>query len=488
MIGLNMVLSVALLFFFIRIKSTLFLALVLSGALSMAFVGMQVLLVFIHSLISPDDYEIIGPRPVSSKTLYVAKVLLLFIFTGILTASQAIIPTIVVTIIYQNPWLVLIIPVVFLISNITGASILIVMYTLALKLISQKRLELFFGIIPLGMMVIFYSMSLLLSDFEQLLNHTDTSALWLKFLPTYWLTGWYRLIFDGWSWPTAVGTAAVYLFAYFLARSVLKYLSPEYGEYLSRTRTIKEIQPKRKIPSALTQLWHRITGFEDRAVALLIKAEFSHDNHFRLNVLCFIAMGIFVTLDDGATFVDPFIGGTLKERMSGFFLYWMMLLLPMVIYAEVLKSNSWQGAWIFHASPANRLKLVTATKRLSILFFYLPACITLATILSFFFHNVWHAIAHSVFIFVIGLVGMTLAIISRTRLPFASAHANSEFSTEIAIMMVASFPLLVVLFFGYGSITGWAIMTSVAYILFRLLVLWQNSRIKSKVRHWEFMP
>ena len=100
---------------------------------------------------------------------------------------------------------------------------------------------------------------------------------------------------------------------------------------------------------------------EARAVAVLVRAQFRHDNRFRLTVLSIVPLTLvymFSGFDEGG--LDPFLGG----RQGHTLVYMAVMMFPPMLRAALTQSDAYRAAWIFHGTPADKRALVMALQEL----------------------------------------------------------------------------------------------------------------------------
>ncbi len=85
-----------------NIAPSFFLALVLASTGGMVIIAMQLLIEYSHIIISPDDYHVISPLPVNSKTYFQAKLYHLFVYVSILSLSVSFFPAVIGSFIFDS--------------------------------------------------------------------------------------------------------------------------------------------------------------------------------------------------------------------------------------------------------------------------------------------------------------------------------------------------------------------------------------------------
>jgi hypothetical protein len=151
---------------------------------------------------------------------------------------------------------------------------------------------------------------------------------------------------------------------------------------------------------------------ERRAVALLLGAQFRHDQRFRFTVLSLVPLTLFYLMIGAREggFRDPFVHrGSSGDAML---LYFAMLMFPMMLLTSISRSDAYRAAWIFYVTPARRSDLVLALKDVAMAYVLVPYCLVLGTVLAWYYGNAVHAYLHLLvqllFVNLVLLVTMTL--------------------------------------------------------------------------------
>ncbi|MBD3258306.1 hypothetical protein GF377_07720 [candidate division GN15 bacterium] len=473
---------------------SLFGGLVLAGLGSMALVGLQVLLEYSHIIITPDDYDVISPHPVNSRTFYVAKLVHFMTFVAILSAATSLLPGIFASVFHRDIVALPLVLVHFLVSNTFAALLMISFFSLAIRVLKRRTMERVLGYIQVGFLLTMYlGYFVAASEIRNLLEGIDVRTIgWLKISPTYWFATPIKLLSEGWDGSDAllgaIGLAALVL----LGTIVLSRLSLSYAESISKSDERMLSKPRRKIP-IVSDLWRRFARPEDQAILALVRAQYKHDMRFRLNVIWILPYALLVRLYEwyrGQTQFDPFNIPTDSDIEAGFLLPMAIALLPFVLHAALRSSKSWQAAWVFHASSSDPLRLVLAAKRLITILFILPLCVYFFGIYAYLWGHPLHAFLHTVTVLVVSLNGLSLLNLLSAGLPFADENPYGQYSvalvSTIPIMILIGVPLMVISGLGYSGYLNWAVVVVIGFAFNWALTRFQNLRIRKQIRAWEF--
>jgi hypothetical protein len=232
--------------------------------------------------------------------------------------------------------------------------------------------------------------------------------------PPTWFASYLDLAIGRWSVMEVVPAVAGLVVAALLGYLTTARLSLRYSEVLS-VQSSKSEGPQAP-GRALLRLGR--TG-ERRAVALLLRAQFKHDQRFRFTVLSLVPLTLFYimlgTREGG--FRDPFVhAGSSSDSML---LYFAMLMFPMMLLTGVSRTDAYRAAWVFYVTPARRSELVLALKDLAMAYMLVPYCLGLGLVLAWYYGNLLHAYLHlAVQLLFVNLV-LLLGIALQHDLPFS---------------------------------------------------------------------
>ncbi len=474
-------------------------AIVLGATACMLFIAFQILLEFGNILISPTDYYVIAPHPVSSRTFWVSKMLHLLVYVAMLTVAITMLPAIVMTI-TGGPGFVLLLVVMFALSTLFGTVLVMNLYTFLMNTLGRGRMERILGYIQLVFMLVVYGGYFAFTDkIGSILKGLDlTSAWWMRLLPPDWFMGWYRLAV-GRADPMDIVLAggATLLFGVLIWLGMGN-LSMNYAESLSEQKTTGAAKPEPSSRKAAGTPWvQRLVGTtrpEDRAALLLTWSHFKHDIKFRLAILSalpLVLLYLFLGWKEGMDMPDPFlVGEAVKSSRPHFFIVIAFAIMPMIFQGAVGFSSYASASWVFHAAPCDRRQLVLAGKRVVQTVFMLPAMGMVTAIYWWFFGHPVHAVMHAALLYAIVLVVLTLVHLVGSGLPFsAEKNASGSAGRNVASFLLAMIPVvpfMIVSAIGYGSYWIWAAMLAVVLMVNYLLVKAQNRRLSKVLYDLEF--
>jgi hypothetical protein len=388
---------------------------------------MMLLLVdFTGMVLSPDDYGILGPRPIGSRTYFAARLAGITVYVGAISVVIASVPAVVFAV--RFAWAAL--PATLLavlLGNLSTAVLVINAYVILLRWVHPAKLRRAMAYLQLIAATSFYVVYYLaVSSFEgALAEHFDyATAPWLWLIPTTWFAALVAISI-GAAAPVWIAAGGALLVAGACVPLAAGRLSLDYA------RRIGEMIGVAEPPRASRSGW--LPGFasgESRAVALLVRAQFRFDQRFRMGVLGILPLTIFYLLlgvKDGAL-QDPFVPGTIG---GGPGVFMAVVFIPMTLHAALSTSESWRAAWIFFATPASAARVIVAAKNFVALYFLGAYVLVLTAIWTWFFGNIWHALVHALFAGLAAHLLLQLTVMVKPALPFAAEPRKAEHSNRV---------------------------------------------------------
>ena len=396
---------------------------------------MMLLLVdFTGTVLSPDDYGILGARPVESRTYFAARFAAVAAYVGAVSVTIALLPALVLGVrVGALAGLATIAAV--LLCDLCIAVLVLNLYLLLLRWIHPSRLQRATSYLQLAAATSFYLLYYLMTRTFQgaMLDRLDfESAPWLWSFPTTWFAA-FVAVAAGSTGPPWFAAGAAIVMAILCLPLVAGRLSLDYARRLGELTAVGEP------PRAARAGW--LPGFrrgEARAVAMLVRAQFRFDQRFRMGVLGILPLtGFYLLLGlDGGALNDPFVSGA---HASGPGVFMAVVFIPMTLHAALTVSESWRAAWVFFASPVSHARIVVAAKNFVAVYFLGAYVVVLAAMWSYFFERVWHAVVHALIAGLLAHLLLQLHVIVKPALPFAAEPRKGERSaTLFAIILVGS--------------------------------------------------
>jgi hypothetical protein len=377
---------------------------------------MMLLVDFTGLVVSPDDYRILGYRPVGSRTYFAARFSAIAVYVAAISVAIAVVPAVA----YGARLGLVAAPATIaavLACDLSAAVLVVTTYALLVEWISPARLRRVMTYVQLAGSMAFYLVYWLsMSAYGRGLFEGSgfERSSWIWAVPTTWYAAGIAWVGSPASRSLAAATAAAAVVTLACIPLGAGRLSLEYARRIGEASAASEPAGRRR-PS------RRLPGFsrgEARAVALLVRAQFRHDQRFRMAVLAILPLTVFYVLmglREGAL-RDPF----LNEGSGNPGVFFAIVFIPMTLHTALSTSESWRAAWIFFVAPASHARIVVAAKNFVSLYFVGVYVALLAALWSAFYERVWHAVVHALFAGLLAHLLLQFAVIAKPALPFAA--------------------------------------------------------------------
>lgn len=425
---------------------------VLLGAVMM-LIFMAVFADYHAVVISPMDYQVLSPQPISSRTYFIAKLTNVLIYTGAIGTLAGGFATL--SLLWKHGLLVAVAWLFALAAAAAWTTLTtICAYAAILKIVRPERLrralttlQMFLPIAILLPQMLFFERG----HMEQMKGLETTLMSALLLLPPGWFASLPAMAGGAWRLAETVGATLALatlcgLFAFVRGRLSLSY-AQRIGELFS---TAEAKRPSKWLLSGTGRFdAFRILPPELRAAAILVRAQFRHDMHFRrttLNALSMIIIYMALTIGQGSL-IDPFTATAVGQMFRLFPIHLALTQVPLGLAVGLPFSDSFRAAWIFFVTPANCAKLAIQAANCLTLFFLIPLLLIVGAIFAWQFDALWHAALHTSLLGLIAYLGMQLALLAAPRLPFSEPPRKGYGSRLWGVIIGASvFSLLILPF------------------------------------------
>lgn len=500
--GFPPLLGVTLFYLLIGILMSVFLALgrenfftsaLIVNASLMTFIAISILMEFSNIILTPDDWQIVAPMPVTSKTFFLAKFINLMIYIGMLGGAVALPCTITYAAVSGDLFAGLVVLLSLLVNSVATATFFIILYTLALHFADRERMNSVLGYLQLVLIFGFYFMMFVMprqiGNFTQAIAEVD--IWWLPLTPPGWFASMPALLEQSFDMTRLVGAGIGLAVLAICLIAVLKRLSLGYAASLQHTTAARHEEDPLRAESRTRR--GRLLPPEFRVVGRLIRAQFKHDNRFKMSVLAAVpiaVMYLYLGMSSGRVLLDPFVEHSADSPEGAFLVYIAVALLPLMVLSGITMSSSWQAAWVFLASPTDRVKLVRAGKRYALLYFALPFLLIIYGVMVYFFGDALHALAHSITLYLISLIGVTMMITFTGRLPFSMPQRKGQRTASFMLGWIGPFvlvvpPMVIIGKFGYGSWLTYLVILAVLLAINAGLLIIERAALKKRVTGYE---
>ena len=406
---------------------------------TMFMIGGLILVEYNTVVISPDDYPILGYRPISSRTFFFVK-LCNILFYVLLFSTVLSLPAILAYffIFGFNPALGLTAFISIFLANFTAALVIILFYTFVLKKVSLRRLQNVFALLQVGLAFAIYSSFFIIPNLVEsaLFQSFDISkSPYLMFLPSTWFSTYLKIplgqanLLD---WIVVLGSISIMAILAYLAFAKL---SLGYSERLTELagRSVQRVS-KKKLKWSLLGL--KLTN-EEHVVSVLIRNQFLYDNKFKMAVLSILPLTIFYLFygTQMGPLPNPFETQDFEMGRTGL-LYLLIFLFPMMLRAFVTQSDAYQASWMFYTAPTDFQRLIISEKNFLMIYFVLPFLLILGLIFYHYFENLLQVLLH---ILVLGLLAhlfLQFAFLFSPDLPFSRPNVKGRRSRNMALLLI----------------------------------------------------
>ena len=467
----------------------------LSGLLVIGYVmfmiGTAALLDHNAAIVSPDDYNILAYRPITSRTYFAARLANVLVYTLVVTTLFGVLP-IVAMFVHGGAVTGLASIVAVYGAATTVALTMVAVYASLMRWIGPSRLKRVMSYVQLLLSFVVYGGYFIIPRViakTALAGEVFKKTIWIVSLPPAWFAS-YLDIAAGRTSPMELIPAAVSVGAFLLLAGLLAgRLSLDYAERLGAiTTTPRTVAPGSRTSSRAGWLF---TAGEARAVSLLIRSQFKNDMRFRMGVLAILPLTLiylFMGISNNGTVGDAFVLGKSAEGLRLVTL--AMVMFPTMLKLQVGRSDNFRASWIFFACPIDRTRLVRATRNVLVLGFLLPYIIAVTLVLSFYTVSIPHLIVHLVVVGLISNLILQVVTFLDPELPFSKPTQKGRGSGRIFSVMVAvSLGTIVIPFLApivYRSVAGIAILIATLVGISVLIERLTRLRIDAQAARLEF--
>ncbi len=348
-------------------------------AFTMVFTFFSVLMEYSAVLLNPDDYTVIGCRPVSSNTYALAKILNILSYTLILTFPLVLLPSVILSFKYlQFPPLGILIFILFLVSSVTVLCFLSFFYIYLLRIIPAARLKIIMQYIQLCLAVMVFSgyQIVPMMAASHLQNHIQLSQLWyLAILPMGWYAGACSLLAGELTLVNYYSLAAAILFTPIALYLGIVQTGKFYLGSISKQATDSEVRKVEKIKTSKPGMFYSWLKSEHSKVGFVLMATYlKRDHRLRMVIIPYLVMIVvmIITLRAGKT------GANFIFIIAG---YAPVIILQ--LYQQVSMNEDWKGSWIYHSFPLQWDGFIWGARMAITLYIIIPILLLMLVFFSF---------------------------------------------------------------------------------------------------------
>ena len=327
----------------------------LTLTVSMVLTAMAIIIEFNEIIINPEDAEILGHRPIDTRTYFWVKMANLLFYVTSFGLAINLSPAFIGLAFPEASGLF---PLLYLIvswlANVATAFGMILLYSVLVRWLNYERLKDILAYVQVVFtFIVFVGYQFLMRLIPEM-HKTQLNGVWYFFVPSAWYAEALILPFDSqmlrlW-FLAALALISFVGLAYFASRN----LSLGYAELiykLSQSARIRETgreEASKSFRGFSLRRW-LLRNPVERVGYELVSRYIRRNRNMRMRVFPAFAMplavmGMFI-LDGELT--DPFIAPNTATLMSMFFLIYIAVIFNQIITT----SDHWQASWIFRAAP-----------------------------------------------------------------------------------------------------------------------------------------
>ncbi len=421
--------------FVVSVAGDPFLAAVIVLSYVVFMVGTIVLLDHNTAVTSPDDYAILGCRPVDSRTYFAAKLTNVFVYILAVTAAFGWIPIAAFFVRHGAAVGAAALLAVSLCAMATTLA-LVSAYAWLLRVVGPGRLRTVLSYLQFILSFVVYGGYFFFTRVfsrSLLANASIDRTGPILAYPATWFAAYVDLAAGRATGLEAGAAVASVLLLAGLAWLALGRLSLGYAERLG---AISSASAPRSASTATLRPGRLFRAGEARAIALLIRAQFRNDTRFRLSVLAIIPMTV-IYMVMGLT--DRHAANAAASRSTGGSLAMValaILLFPTMLKTTLARSDAFRASWVFFASPVDRMALVRSAKNVLVVFFLVPYLTIVTVALAWLTGNVWPTLVFVLFTGLLSHFVLLFVTFLNPELPFSQPTVKTRASSSTFALIV----------------------------------------------------
>ena len=457
-------------------------------------VGTAVLLDHNSALTSPTDYAVLGFQPVSSRTYFAAKLANVLVYTLAITTAAAWLPLGALFVKHG-------VAVGFAgVADVYGTSlatalVMLMGYAWMLQRVGADKLKRALSYVQLVMSFAIYGGYFFMSGSvaQNMATMKAQKTAWLLLYPGSWFASYLELAAGHTGARVVVPALASVVLVALAATGLGGRLSLDYSARLADmiATPVKQKKTRASRTAGSRRSWWFGTD-EGRAMAVLVRSQFRNDQRFRMTVLGILPLTlvyVFMGVRDG-TMVDPFVAAHGRHGSPFSLVTVAVLMFPSLLQMGFSRSESFQAAWVFFASPTDRHRIIQSAKNVLAAFFLLPYLVFVAALYLYFVHNVWHVLLHVALLGLLSYLALQVMVLVDPELPFSRPWQKGRNSgMMIAFMAIVFIGAIVLQLFGpvmYASALTMGIVFGVLVGASIVVDLLTRARVTGQARRLEF--
>jgi ABC-2 type transport system permease protein len=422
-----------------------FALLTISAAMFMTAV--TVIMEYSSAVVNPDDHDILGHRPVSSRTYFWAKIANLLFYVCSTALALSLPASIAIGLRFSGGIaLALTYGLMSLVGCVSAAALVVLLYSTAIRVFDTQRfntaityvhsvatLVLTFGYVLVPRMLMREGIALEIAK-----------GRWAWFVPPAWYAGAVEFAGGG-TGPQNVIFALMALGSAGLVLALaMSLISLDYSRRISELAAVSsDVGEKghiRPLAARLARI-ERMTcrSDEERAGFDLMGRYMHRDRKLRMRVYPAFGLPLAVYLFGLVTgsFADPFGPRNIEpgfpiQELLGFYCVFITLFFA----TAMTQSDQWRASWIFHAAPVHdRVAIIVGARKLVIWRYLIPFFAILFLLLSV----VIPPLSAAVYLFLtllLSLLSFSLLSLASPYLPLSQSVEKTRQARQLGLVML----------------------------------------------------
>jgi hypothetical protein len=428
-------------------------------AYSMLMIAFIVLSEFGVTIISPDDYVILGARPITSRTYFAVKLSNLLFYVFLIGSSLNIFPAVIGAFSDFADWrFPLIYFPVALWAGLFSAMLVVLLYGAVLRTVTYEKFkDVLVYIQVVFSFFVFFGYQLLLRAMPYLEQGQHGGGRRVALLiPPGWFAGLVHVGLGQWERDYLLWAGWGVLMTGVLIGVGVRSFSLEYSQHLAQLHavTAERRHLRRRVP---LRVWERLMGNspEERVAFSFVRQMLRRNRTLKLRLypalgfpIAFLVIGILEK-----NLADPFLSGSPVSSVV-FFTALVGPLLVLNFHALLPYSEEHTAAWLFRVAPVRDLsRFFAGAKKAFLVSILLPLSLITGGLFSMFWAPT-HAFLHAAVGFVLSYLFLGIVFLFyRGGFPFSQEPAKMAQTRQVALAFL-SMPL-------------WGAMFVLVYILYK---------------------
>jgi len=442
---------------------------------SMVMIFFAVLMETGHTLVNPEDSEILAFQPLHDTVYFTAKLLNMIFYVFLITVALGMIPCIFYDFQFGLKYGMILFPLLFL-ANLWSTAFVVFIYAGLIQLIPFQKFKDILGFIQMGFaFVLFFSYNLLPRIGWQSVQHSQLSQhILIQIMPSSWFARLSNLLFGSTSFSDWFFAALALCSFLFLLLMMFKRLSFAFSQKLlllqhddsvSRSKKGEKLFPiTNQMIKFVLRSKEAITGFQLASIFL------KRDRVVKLSVysmlgfpLAFLVLAILMKASP-----DFFSSSFLEE--SATLIHGSIIFIFIMIFSimqGMIYSLDWEAAWFYAVVPLQSpAKFFKGIQLLILIRLMIPFFLVYGLIYNFMVFN-GEGVNLTLQLFGLSVTGLAIVPFFIKDFPFSKNRQKGEGSRSIImVFFVVPFWGAAIIFQKIAEQFTWGLWTQLVFLFF----------------------